>query len=317
MLHNHNGGPPLYDADIRMTFAKLDLQDFIDGVRGMKPDEIGVYAMFIFTQYLRMERLPADDRYCATALGFDIRVWNRIKKQLIKRGKIQTDGEHYWNGRAEIEITKFCMEQQRRRDVAAQREAEKRRSREAKADVADSYRTRNAQLSNSYPLANAHLSEKVNEINETEPDQCCKEKKREEKKREDIRDVPLPTESVAASGDPQPPAPPRRDVVVRILADAFRMPTDNAETWLANQIALAGQDIVLEAVRIYVGNVDRGEIIAKPAVFISKTINRLMGEQQLEKSFGKRVDNRPPWAKKLDAANSITQQMIKEAMGNG
>jgi uncharacterized protein YdaU (DUF1376 family) len=331
MLHNHNGGPPLYDDDIRMNYVMLDIRAFRDGVRGLNATQIGFYWMFLMSMYEHMERLPDDDRWLATAMGLNIKSWRKNRADLIRLGKIQSDGTHIWNRRAETEIAKYCAKVQAKRDAAAEREARKRREREEGQSATnprytgDQYEVNPRSIDDQSPMYRRSIRdqsainpEKVNEINKTKPEPSSIDKIRLDEIREERKDTTtLATEGVAASEASEVGLSSRRDVVVGIISDALRMPTDNAEQWLSSQVALAGQDIVIEAVRIYKAKIDAGELITTPAKFLSALIHKLKADSVVEKKYGPRVDNRPEWARKQDAANSITQQMIKEAMGNG
>jgi uncharacterized protein YdaU (DUF1376 family) len=330
MLHNHNGGPPLYD-DIRMNYVMLDIRAFRDGVRGLNATQIGFYWMFLMSMYEHMERLPDDDRWLATAMGLNIKSWRKNRADLIRLGKIQSDGTHIWNRRAETEIAKYCAKVQAKRDAAAEREARKRREREEGQSatnqryIGDQSEVNPRSIDDQSTINRRSIRdqsaihpEKVNEINETKPEPSSIDKIRLDEIREDKKDTTtLATEDVAAREASGGGLSSRRDVVVGIISDALRMPTDNAEQWLSSQVALAGQDVVIEAVRIYKAKIDAGELITTPGKFLNAIIHKLRADKAAEQTYGPRVDNRPEWARKLDAANSITRQMIKEAMGNG
>jgi len=125
---SHNQGPPLFDRhpDDHMKYVQWNIRDFLHGVRGMKPDQIGMYSIILLLIYDSMGMLRDDDRYIAGHLQLDIRYYRKLRQQLIDAGKIYEADGYLYNNRALSEIAKFCESSKRSRDAAILREAKKR-----------------------------------------------------------------------------------------------------------------------------------------------------------------------------------------------
>ena len=131
--YNHNMGPLIVDAhpDDRMKYAPWNLRDFLRGVQGLRPDEIGIYAIILNLLYDTMGQLKDDDYYIAGHCKCEVRYYRKLRKELIAAGKIYEADGYLYNNRAMAEIAKFCETSKRKREAAAQRELQKREAREA------------------------------------------------------------------------------------------------------------------------------------------------------------------------------------------
>jgi len=67
---------------------KRDVRKALDGMASLTPEERGIYNTLIDHQYLMGGPLKDDDRYIAGLMNCDIRVWRRIKKQLLDKERI-------------------------------------------------------------------------------------------------------------------------------------------------------------------------------------------------------------------------------------
>lgn len=85
-------------------YFKFFTTDFRDGVRGMKPDEIGVYMLALTLIYDAEGSLPDDDAKNAAKAGVDIRTWRRVRARLLDLGKLHLDDGHLYNRRADVMI---------------------------------------------------------------------------------------------------------------------------------------------------------------------------------------------------------------------
>jgi uncharacterized protein YdaU (DUF1376 family) len=77
-------------------------------------EERGAYNTLIDHQYLMEAPLPDNDGYIAGILGCDIRVWRRIKKQLVEKGRIVISGGHIEDLRASYELARRQAERSKR-----------------------------------------------------------------------------------------------------------------------------------------------------------------------------------------------------------
>lgn len=121
-----NGGPPITDDIAQMPWVPWHIKRWLEGVRGLKWNEIGAYMQVLATLYDRMGDLPDDDRLVAVALGVDIRSWRTMRARLIELGKIDIRGGRIHNQKVEDEIAAYCTKIKNKRDAAEKREAAKR-----------------------------------------------------------------------------------------------------------------------------------------------------------------------------------------------
>ncbi len=125
---NHNQGPPLFDRhpDDRLTYVQWHIRDFLQGVRGMKADQIGIYTIVLLLIYDSMGMLRDDDKFVAGHCQIDVRTYRKIREQLIGIGKVYEADGYLYNNRAQAEIAKFCESARKKRDAALAREEKKR-----------------------------------------------------------------------------------------------------------------------------------------------------------------------------------------------
>jgi uncharacterized protein YdaU (DUF1376 family) len=132
---NHNQGPPLFDRhpDDRMSYVQWHIRDFLQGVRGLKPDQIGIYTIVLLLIYDSMGMLRDEDRFVAGHCQVDVRTYRKIRQQLIDAGKVYEADGYLYNNRAQAEIAKFCEAAKKKRDAALAREEKKREAAAKKA----------------------------------------------------------------------------------------------------------------------------------------------------------------------------------------
>lgn len=69
------------------TFA-LDLGDWIGATCGMTCEQEGAYIGFLTCLYMHDSPLPDNDREMAARIGLSLRVWRRLRADLLARGSI-------------------------------------------------------------------------------------------------------------------------------------------------------------------------------------------------------------------------------------
>jgi uncharacterized protein YdaU (DUF1376 family) len=161
----HNQGPPLFDRhpDDRLVYVQWHIRDFLQGVRGMKADQIGIYTIVLLLIYDSMGMLRDDDKFVAGHCQIDVRTYRKIREQLIAIGKVYEADGYLYNNRAQAEIAKFCESAKKRREAAAAREEKKRQ--EAAKRAADeklnehNLRTVGAQLAQGVRTACTNLAQ--------------------------------------------------------------------------------------------------------------------------------------------------------------
>lgn len=113
-----------------LPWYKRDPDAFIRGCTDgqLSLEEVGAYSLLIDEMYRRGSPLVDDARVIAGLLRCDLRVWNRIRAALIRKGKIYaTGGKFLSNVRVETELkSQYDMREQKSR--AARLGAQLRRS---------------------------------------------------------------------------------------------------------------------------------------------------------------------------------------------
>lgn len=85
----------------------LYTRDFRDGVRRLKEDEVGVYALLLTLIYEADDgRIKDDDHGIADDMGRDVRVWRRVRKRLLELRKLTLKDGWLSNPKADLEIAK-------------------------------------------------------------------------------------------------------------------------------------------------------------------------------------------------------------------
>jgi len=186
---NHNGGPSLEEdesGDFRIRYMRIHINDWRASTANLLPEQGWLFLKLMMEMYDRGGPLPNDDAYNARLVGFEIRTYRRVLRQLILMGKIHVaqmqpaDKGTLFHPRTIREIEQAVLEHKKRRAAALQREEDRRKG----ARVADEirptsgglpadFRPTSAELPADFqpksgellPELSPDLSEKVNEIN--------------------------------------------------------------------------------------------------------------------------------------------------------
>lgn len=142
----------------RFEWYKHDPLAFLEGVQGIGPDAIGAYIVLLDLIYARGGECRRDDHHLSGVLGCSKRLAKSLTDRLIEIGKISQQGEILTNFRAETELNEQRMLSERRSN--AQRV---RRENEGA----------------------------YNEINELKDKHISVKPPREEKRREERKELPL------------------------------------------------------------------------------------------------------------------------------
>lgn len=90
----------------KVRHIKYHPDEFLMGVAGMPPEQIGLYWLICSVIYSRGGPIPDDDAENARILRLDVRQYKRIKAALIERGKIRQEAGCLTNSRCEAELVK-------------------------------------------------------------------------------------------------------------------------------------------------------------------------------------------------------------------
>lgn len=219
--YTHNGGPVMIDVhpDDRMVYAQLHIKDFLRGVAGLKPDQIGIYMLVLALLYQEMGQLRDDDRWISGHCQCEVRYFRRLKQNLIEAGKIFVADGYIYNNLAMAEIAKFCETMKKKREAALLREQAKREARASGARQAPDRSASGAPQAPHEIASGSTNSEKTNKNNVATTSALPAQstyKDKEEDKEEDIesdtdrslQELPL-SETVVSDADGDATAKPR------------------------------------------------------------------------------------------------------------
>lgn len=85
-------------------FVRFYPSDWRSGCIGLTPEEIGVYISVCAHAWETGARLTTDDALAASRLMLDVRMWRRIKNNLVAKGKLHVAEDGIYSPRAEREL---------------------------------------------------------------------------------------------------------------------------------------------------------------------------------------------------------------------
>lgn len=99
-----------------LPYYKAYPRDFIEGTIGMGFELKGAYRLLLDLIYMHGGTLQDDARYIAGTLGCSVRAWNGYRAQLLDVGKIAIENGIISNFRANLEMDKLKMMQEKQRE---------------------------------------------------------------------------------------------------------------------------------------------------------------------------------------------------------
>jgi uncharacterized protein YdaU (DUF1376 family) len=90
----------------RVPYFQFYPSDFMNGVRGMTPQEVGVYTMLLCRIYEESGPVEAHTLRLATYCGMREKSFTAVLSKLVELGKISIEDGHITNYRAQVEIQK-------------------------------------------------------------------------------------------------------------------------------------------------------------------------------------------------------------------
>lgn len=90
----------------RVPYFQFYPSDFMNGVRGMTPQEVGVYTMLLCRIYEESGPVEAHTLRLATYCGMREKSFDAVLGKLVELGKISIEDGHITNYRAQVEIQK-------------------------------------------------------------------------------------------------------------------------------------------------------------------------------------------------------------------
>ncbi len=119
----------------KIRHADFYPDEFLVGIVGLNPAEIGAYWVACSLMYSRGGPIADDDAWIARACGCHVRTWRMLKTKLIAVGKLRIEGGFVTNSRVVREIERAQGRVKQSRQAA---EASARARREAAENIDDS-----------------------------------------------------------------------------------------------------------------------------------------------------------------------------------
>lgn len=149
-------GPLLDDArEAVFHYVQWHVGDYMLGTAALSAEQEGIYVRFLMQLYAHGKPLPDDDKWMCKLLRLTIRVWRRVKADLVGLGKIIIRNTALTNSRFEKERQKRAEDYQKRAAAAHKRWAGSRKKPET-----------SAKLQPNFEQVSEKKTEKVNEIKE-------------------------------------------------------------------------------------------------------------------------------------------------------
>lgn len=104
-----------------MRWFKFYPHDYLKGVRGLTPEEAGIYMAVLALMYEEGGAIPNDEKWITGAARCSVRAWRRVLERLCRLGKIVVDIDgHLVNHRVINEISLAHEAEIKRRSSAVQ-----------------------------------------------------------------------------------------------------------------------------------------------------------------------------------------------------
>lgn len=116
-----------------LPYYKRYPRDFFEGTIGMSFEAKGAYGLVLDIIYMRDGELPDDARYVAGLLGCSVRMWNKIKNELVELGKLSCVDGVISNFRADY----LCEERRTYRDKQAENRTRPNKNNTVKSPAID------------------------------------------------------------------------------------------------------------------------------------------------------------------------------------
>jgi uncharacterized protein YdaU (DUF1376 family) len=109
-----------------MPWFKFFPKDWIEGTRGLTPEQRGIYADCIAILYQTEQPIPLCDKRASYRLEISARLWQSVKRALLDAGKLKETPEGYVNERVLSELHSRAAQSRAKSESAASRERAKR-----------------------------------------------------------------------------------------------------------------------------------------------------------------------------------------------
>lgn len=266
------------DEAVSFRFYQKNIGDWLSGVKGMTLEIEGAYSRFIDHLYHRGKPFPDDDRFMSAVMSIPVRVWKRVKAELVSLGKIVVRAGCLTNSRFEIERKKRAAELRKKAETAV-----------------NSWNKRRINA-----VSTAKNPEKVNEINDPKMDAGYNHNQRHNQKEDKI---PASSPPVAARSELDDEVEGLNGSTMHIRSkiakwmNPYQPAYREAQTWLGSTVKLFGSDVVRDAFASVEAKDASGDIIGHPIKLMTKICQQKAAEKA---SPAARGTSKPAWAKHLE-----------------
>ncbi len=147
------------DKSVSFRFIDLHLGDWLGGTNGLNCEIEGAYIRFLVRLYQRGKPFPDEDREMASSMNVSLRVWRRLREELLSRGKILARNGCLTNKRFEEERIKRAEQIRKQSDAVRSRWEKQRANPETSSKFAGS-------LDETSPKISENFGIEINKINE-------------------------------------------------------------------------------------------------------------------------------------------------------
>lgn len=157
----------MLDDSIEVPFqwAKLHINDWILGTQDFSCELEGAYCRFCLRLYQIGRPLPDDDRAMSMRMSLSLRVWKRLKTELVRLGKIIVRNGYLTNSRFEKEREERAATLRKHSQGAIEMHERRRAKAATRAASPDKFGQKSAQTS---AKLDRNIDEKLNKINDDE-----------------------------------------------------------------------------------------------------------------------------------------------------
>lgn len=118
-----------------MPWFKFFPKDWIEGTRGLTPEQRGIYADCIAILYQTEQPIPLCDKRASYRLEISVRLWQSVKRALLDAGKLKETPDGYVNERVIAELNSRAAQSRAKSESAASRERAKREKQKSENEI--------------------------------------------------------------------------------------------------------------------------------------------------------------------------------------
>jgi uncharacterized protein YdaU (DUF1376 family) len=299
------------DRVVQFRFIDLHLGDWLGGLNGLSCEIEGAYIRFLVRLYQHGKPFQDDDRELAARMNMSIRVWRRLRDELVSRGKIVSRNGCLTNKRFEEERLKRSAQIKKQADAARGRWQKQRTSDEVFAETHQNFSETSTKISEN----SSCKTSKINELSSGQPMPPFSHTHSHTQKEED--NTPPPSVPVAGGARVEEVTGLNGATVLMVETLAAWMcpmmpKRREAREWLGNTVQIFGSDVVKSAFADMQAKHAHGDIVARPIPLMTKICQRKEAEAKSRREAPLPAANRARMGGEVSSANWIAQELAKQ-----